>query len=422
MLGSKLSALFVRSVKEPGKYHDKSGTGLFLRVDKSGAKFWIQRITIHGKRRELGLGSFPLVTLAEARNKAFENKRSVYNGGDPLADKLAKKGSITFFDAVDKYLAAKEKEFRNDKHKKQWRSTLESYAVPILGKMDVKSIRLPDVLRVLEPIWEEKTETASRLRGRIESVLSWATVAGYREGENPARWKGNLSEILPKPSKVAKTGNQPAIALADIPSWWDALNHRQGIAASALQFLSLTLARSGEVRGATWDEIDLKAKEGPVWVIPAIRMKAAKEHRVPLPKAAVKLLKSLPTMENSPYVFFAPKGGQMSDMSLSAVMRRMHQAETEKGNTGWLDPRSKRPAVPHGLRSSFRDWAAERGYERDLAEISLAHKVGSEVERAYRRSDTLQRRRAVLDAWSQFLMGNEVSGDIVPLRRPTSSH
>ena len=210
MLGSKLSAVFVRSVKEPGKYHDKSGTGLLLRVDKSGAKFWIQRITIHGKRRELGLGSFPLVTLAEARDKAFENKRNVYNGGDPLADKQAKKGTITFSDAVDKYLAAKEKEFRNDKHKKQWRSTLESYAVPVLGKMDVKSIRLPDVLRVLEPIWEEKTETASRLRGRIESVLSWATVAGYREGENPARWKGNLSEILPKPSKVAKTGNQPA--------------------------------------------------------------------------------------------------------------------------------------------------------------------------------------------------------------------
>ncbi|WP_316862471.1 integrase arm-type DNA-binding domain-containing protein [uncultured Cohaesibacter sp.] len=422
MLGSKLSAVFVRSVKEPGKYHDKSGTGLFLRDDKSGAKFWIQRITIHGKRRELGLGSFPIVTLAEARDKAFENKRSVYNGGDPLTDKQAKKGTITFSDAVDKYLAAKEKEFRNDKHKKQWRSTLESYAVPVLGKMDVKSIRLPDVLRVLEPIWEEKTETASRLRGRIESVLSWATVAGYREGENPARWKGNLSEILPKPSKVAKTGNQPAIALADIPAWWDALNQRQGMAASALQFLSLTLARSGEVRGATWDEIDLKAKDGPVWIIPATRMKAAKEHRVPLPNAAVKLLKSLPTMENSPYVFFAPKGGQMSDMSLSAVMRRMHQAETEKGNTGWLDPRSKRPAVPHGLRSSFRDWAAERGYERDLAEISLAHKVGSEVERAYRRSDMLQRRRAVLDAWSQFLMGKEVSGSVVPRRSPTSSH
>ena len=213
--------------------------------------------------------------------------------------------------------------------------------------MDVKSIRLPNVLRVLEPIWEERTETASRLRGRIESILSWATVAGYREGENPARWKGNLSEILPKPSKVAKAANQPAIVLSDLPTWWEALQQRNGMAAQALQFLALTLARSGEVRGATWDEIDLKAKDGPVWIIPAPRMKAAKEHRVPLAQAAVKLLKRLPTMENSPYVFFAPKGGQMSDMSLSAVMRRMHQAETEKGNTGWLDPRSKRPAVRH---------------------------------------------------------------------------
>ena len=405
MLGSKLSAVFVRSVKEPGKYHDKSGTGLFLRVDKSGAKFWIQKITIHGKRRELGLGSFPLVTLAEARDKAFENKRSVYNGGDPLADKQAQKGTITFSDAVDKYLAGKEKEFRNDKHKKQWRSTLESYAVPVLGRMDVKSIRLPDVLRVLEPIWEEKTETASRLRGRIESVLSWATVAGYREGENPARWKGNLSEILPKPSKVAKVTNQPAIALADLPFWWNALQQRNGMASQALQFLTLTLARSGEVRGATWDEIEMGGAGASVWIIPATRMKAGKEHRVPLPTAAVQLLKTLPTLETSPYIFFAPQGGQLSDMTISSVMRRMHQAEIEKGNAGWLDPRSKRPAVPHGLRSSFRDWAAECGFERDLAEIALAHKVGSEVERAYRRSDMLERRRRMLEAWAASIEG-----------------
>ena len=417
MLGSKLSAVFVRTVKEPGKYHDKSGTGLFLRVDKSGAKFWIQRVTILGKRRELGLGSFPLVTLAEARDKAFENKRLIRNGGDPLADKQVKRSSLSFADAVDTYLAAKEKEFRNEKHKKQWRSTLESYAIPVMGRMDVKAIRLPDILRVLEPIWEEKTETASRLRGRIESVLSWATVAGYREGDNPARWKGNLSEILPKPSKVMNTTNQPAIALSDLPSWWEALQQRNGMAAQALQFLALTLARSGEVRGATWDEIDLKAKDGPVWIIPAERMKASKEHRVPLPAAAVRLLKALPRLESSPYVFFAPQGGQLSDMTISSVMRRMHQTDVGDGRTGWLDPRSKRPAVPHGLRSSFRDWAAECGFERDLAEIALAHKVGSEVERAYRRSDMLERRRAMLEAWAQALANRMRNDRVLPLRK-----
>ena len=416
MASSKLTTIFVRNAKGPGKYHDGTGTGLFLFVKDSGSKFWVQRITVAGKRREIGLGAFPLVSLAEARELALENKRSIRQGGNPLADKQQHKASMSFYDAVDKFLEHKQKEFRNEKHKKQWRSTLETYAVPVIGQIDVKAIALPDILRVLQPHWETKTETMSRLRGRIESVLSWATVAGYREGDNPARWKGNLSEVLPKPGKLKKGDNQPAVALSDLHQWWKSLQKREGMAAKALQFLCLTLVRSGEIRGATWDEFDLKAADGPVWTIPKERMKAGKEHRVPLPKVAKELLEALPRMEDSPYVFFAPRGGQLSDMTISAVMRRMNEAETKAGREGWLDPRSKRPAVPHGLRSSFRDWAANTGIERDLAEIALAHKVGSEVERAYRRSDMLQRRRAVLEDWAHFLGGANGGAKVVPIR------
>jgi len=273
-------------------------------------------------------------------------------------------------------------------------------------------------VRVLKPIWADKTETASRLRGRIEAVLSWATVSGHRAGDNPARWKGNLAELLPKPGKVAETGNQPALALSDVPGWWRDLEGRDGMAARALQFAAMTAARSGEVRGMTWGELEIERAAGvtrATWVIPAGRMKADREHRVPLTAEALALLESLPRMAGSEIVFFAPRGGALSDMSLSAVMRRMQEAEVKAGRPGWLDPRSKRPAVPHGLRSTFRDWAAEQGIDRDMAEMALAHNVGSEVERAYRRSDMLERRRAMMALWGQFLRGEKAEGNIVQM-------
>ncbi len=293
---------------------------------------------------------------------------------------------------------------------------------------------MPDVLRVLEPIWKDKTETASRLRGRIEAVLSWATVAGYREGDNPARWAGNLKELLPKPSKVAKAGNQPAVALGDLAAWWAALARREGMAARALQFLTLTAARSGEVRGATWDEIEglppanpanpanpatnaggrgLPAHDRAIWRIPAARMKAGRAHSVPLSPEAVAILQGLPRVDGSPYIFPAPRGGQLSDMALSAVMRRMQEAEEAAGRAGWLDRESARPAVPHGLRSSFRQWAAERGYPREMAETALAHFIGSEVERAYQRSDMVERRRAMMVDWAANLRGEALGGNVV---------
>ena len=414
-----LSARFVETVTAPGKYFD--GHGLFLRVAKNGARQWVQRITIRGKRTELGLGSPPAVTLATARRLALENRGKAMLGGDPLADKRKDREGMSFADAVEKYLAAKLSEFRNEKHRKQWRSTLDAYAAPVLGRKLVSEITVQDVLRALEPIWRDKTETASRLRGRIENVLSWATVAGHRVGDNPARWKGNLSEMLPKPAKVAKGENQPALALGDVARWWADLAQRDGMAARALEFLALTAARSGEARGATWAEIDLgdvatpatSATRGAVWTIPASRMKNGRPHRVPLTPEAVALLERLPRLDGSPYVFFAPRGGMLSDMSISAVMRRMQEAQVKAGEVGYLDPASKRPAVPHGLRSTFRQWAAEQGYPRDMSEIALAHFIGSEVERAYQRSDMLDRRRDMMAAWAAFLRGEAVQGDNV---------
>ena len=400
--------------------------GLYLRVEPNGSRFWVQRITIQGKRRELGLGSPPLTTLAEARDKATENKRLVRDGGDPLAAKRKVLETLTFADAVDRYLETKLAEFENAKHRKQWVSTLDTYAAPVIGSKSVDAIEMRDVLRVLEPIWIEKTETASRLRGRIEAVLSWATVAGYRAGDNPARWKGNLSEMLTKPSKVAKVERRPALALADAPRWRHDLRQLDGMAARALEFIALTAGRSEDIRGMTWSEVDLDAA---LWIVPAERMKARKEHRVPLTVEAVALLRSLPRLQQGATVFFAPLGGALSDRDVSQIMRQIHEAEVRRlaeldaaagrdvpnEPRGYLDPRSKRPAVPHGLRSTFRDWAAEQGVDRELAEMALAHNVGSDVERAYRRTDMIERRRAMLDSWGRFLRG-EASQNVVQMR------
>ena len=416
----RLSAAKVRTETKPGFYSD--GGGLYLQVSQfGGTKSWVFKYTVNGRRRGMGLGPIHTYSLAEAREKSGELRKVVAEGRDPIAerDELRQKSKvedeqqITFAQAVEKCLAKKEGEFRNDKHRKQWRSTLDNYASPVLGEMNVAHITMQDVLRVLEPIWTTKTETASRLRGRIENVLSWATVAGFRTGDNPARWAGNLKELLPKPSKVATKANHPALALTDLPAWFAALRKRDGISARAVEFLTLCASRSGEVRGALWSEIDLEAQ---LWIIPKERMKAQREHRVPLTSEAVALLKALPRVEGSDYVFPAARGGALSDMTLSAVMRRMQDTATAKGDKGWLDPRSGRPAVPHGLRSTFRDYCAERGVDRDMAEISLAHTVGSEVERAYRRSDMLERRRAMLADWAAACRGDMASGVVVPMR------
>lgn len=421
--GKQLSAAFVRTISEPGRYVD--GNGLFLQVDHSGAKRWTQRLVVRGKRRDIGIGPFSNdhkknhgLTLAEAREQAVANRTKARAGGDPLAEKRAARVKpMTFSECVTAYAEAKLSEFRSDKHRKQWLSAMERLAIKKgqiggLGEMPVQEIRTRHVLRMLEPHWSERTVTAKKLRGQVEAVLTWATVSGHREGDNPAAWRGNLKELLPAPSKVAKAQHHPALALGDVAAWWSALAQRDGIAARALEFIALTAARSGEVRGMTWDEVDLVAG---VWTVSADRMKAGREHRVPLTAPALKILEALPRMEGSPFVFPAPRGGMLSDMSISAVMRRMQEAEEKTGRPGYLDAKIKRPAVPHGLRSTFRQWTAERGYPRDMAEIALAHQVGSDVERAYQRSDMLDRRRRMMADWAAFLRG-DAGGQVVSLR------
>lgn len=389
-------------------FHAVGGVaGLYLQLTPNGAGSWVLRAKYGGKRHSIGLGPYPELKLADAYAAAREAKSLIAEGVDPIAkrradaDALRRAQGVTFADAMGDYLKAKLDEFRNEKHRKQWRATLDNYAVPVIGNMPVRDIAVQDVERVLKPIWTTKTETASRLRGRIEAVLAYATVQGHREGDNPARWKGNLETALPKPSKVKKEKHWPAVQVSDVAGWFAALRKREGTAARALEFLTLCASRSGEVRGMTWEEVDIEAG---VWTIPAERMKAKKEHRVPLTDEAKAILEALPRRNDSPYVFAAQRGGMLSDMTISAVMRRM-QADAEKaGGSGWLDARSGKPAVPHGLRSTFRDWAAEAGVDRDLAEMSLAHKVGSDVERAYRRTDMFERRAEVLRKWADHVL------------------
>lgn len=416
----ELSALDVKRLEHPGEgrnalYAVGGVSGLMLQITPSGGKSWILRATVGAKRRDIGLGGYPDVSLGQARERAREGRDMIRQGVDPVEHRKAmraalvaqQKRGLTFSEAMEKLAETKEKEFRSERHAKLWRSSLDLYAVPALGAMLVADIRRDDILRALKPIWEEKTDTAKRLRQRIEAVLAWATVAGHRQGDNPAKWKHNLDAFLPSPSKIKKTAHQPALSQADAPLWFADLQTREGNATRALEFLALTAVRSGDVRGAEWGEIDLKAK---LWTIPAERMKAANEHRVPLTDQAIALLEALPRFEGNPLVFPAPRGGALTDAAMGACMKRIHEAR----QGGYLDARSGRPAVPHGLRSTFRDWAAETGYPRDMAELALAHVVGSDVERAYRRSDMVDRRRQMMAAWGAFLRG-EAGAKVVAL-------
>lgn len=411
---AELSAIDVKRLKHPGQGRNVmfavgGVAGLCLQISPTGARSWIFRTTIGTKRRDVGLGGYPDVTLAQAREMAREAKSKIRQGVDPIEERkvvraalvASQKRGLTFAQAADRFFESKLAEFRNDKHRQQWRSTLDTYAGPQIGDMHVNDLTVHDMLRVLEPIWQTRTETATRVRGRMESVLSWAGVAGHRTGDNPARWRGNLDALLPKPGRISGKGNHPAVALGEVSEWFAALRKREGTAARALEFLTLCASRSGEVRGATWAEVDTNAK---IWTISAERMKTEREHRVALTDQAIAIVEAMPRLAGTPYIFAAPRGGQLSDMSISAVMRRMQADELKAERSGWLDQRSGRPAVPHGLRSTFRDWAAERtDYPRDMAEIALAHRVGSEVERAYRRGDMIEKRRQMMADWAQFL-------------------
>ncbi len=428
-MAAELSAIEVKALRHAGKARNRlvsvgGVSGLLLQIARSGGRSWILRTIAGGKRRNIGLGGYPDVTLAQAREAARAAKAKIRDGIDPVAERRAKRAALaaeagrglTFAEAVERALAAKLDAFSNEKHRDQWASTLKTYALPVLGKMRVDAIAVQDVLRVLQPIWTTKTETATRVRGRIEAVLSWATVSGHRAGDNPARWAGNLKELLPAPEKVAKAGNHPALSLEDLPRWMAALRAAEGMGARAVEFAALTAARSGEVRGAVWAEVDL---ERALWTIPAERMKMGREHRVPLSREAVALLAALPRFAGSEFVFPAQRGGALSDMTLSGAMRRLHAAAVAAAGggdeaAGFLDPRSKRPAVPHGLRSAFRDWVAERTtYAGEMAEVALAHRIASAVEAAYRRGDMVEKRRHMMQHWAEVLGGVEAQGENV---------
>ena len=387
----EMTAVEVRRLEKPGRHAVGGVAGLLLVVKESGAKSWIFRTTVGGKRRNIGLGGFPDVPLAAAREKARSVKEVIEQGVDPVAERQAHRLALVkermqkmiFAEAARQCHANKSIEFKSKKTSREWISSVDRYATPVIGNMPVDEIELPHILSVLEPIWQTKTETATRLRQRLEAILTWATVSGYRKGDNPARWTGHLDAVLPKPSKVHKKKHFAAIPWNEIGSFMNDLRQRDGMGARALEFIILTAARSGEVRLATWDEIDMENK---IWTIPGERMKAGKEHKVPLTDDAIRLLKSLPHFEGSNYVFPAARGGPLSDMSISAVCRRM-----------------KVDAVPHGFRSTFRDWCSENtNFPREVAEMALAHAIESQVEQAYRRGSLLVKRRRMMEAWTAF--------------------
>lgn len=396
----ELSALEVSRLKKPGNHAVGGVTGLYLYVNEAEGRSWVLRILVGDKRRHIGLGGYPTVTLAQARDRAREMRELVLKGIDPVEKrreaardlKIRQASRKTFEEVAQAFIAYQEHSWKNTKHRKQWSSTLEAYAYPILGQMPVDAITEQSVIAVLEPIWTLKTETASRLRGRIESILDWARVRGHRDGDNPARWKGHLDKVFPAQSLVKKVEHFPAVPVNTVPTFYRRLEGISGVSAIALRFLILTAARSGEVRGAEWVEIDM---EQAIWTIPASRMKSKRQHRVPLSAAALAVLRA--TREHklatgSGLVFCNSKGGQLSDMSLTSVMRRM-----------------KVEAVPHGFRSSFRDWVGEHTqYPSDVAEMALAHVLPNKTEAAYRRGDALEKRRGMMDAWASHCLS--VSG------------
>ena len=411
MAKKTLTVQLINSALVQGRYYDIGFHGLHLHVRQSGSKAWVQRTRLGQKYIDIGVGGYPIVKLADARRIATTNKGLIEQGIDPRQDTHVEKQIPTFKQVAEDEIVRVQAQSKNEKHKRQWRSTLEQYAYPFLGHLKVDEITVEHIRKVLEPIWETKTETAQRVRGRIQNVLDLAIVRGQRDQYNPAIWQGNLKKLLPNPSKIKFVENHPAISLGDIQRWWQELLTRDGVGKKALQLKVLTLVRTGNILGMEWDELEFfegKRSEDfgckAMWTIPAAKMKMNAEHRIPLQLSAVEILRSIKPVENTKLVFPSSKGGPLSDMTMSAVMRRMHGHDFKLGR-GYVDTKSKRPAVPHGFRSTFRDWAAEKGYAREVAELQLSHSVGSEVERAYRRTDMVAKRAAMMEAWSEFVCG-----------------
>lgn len=390
----QLSALKVSRTRDPGLYAD--GGGLYLQVTNAEARSWIFRFMLNGRARSMGLGSLHTLTLAEAREKATECRKLCLDGIDPIearekaraTARLDAANTITFDACSEAYIEAHRKGWRNAKHADQWRNTLATYASPVFGALPVQAVDTGLVMRVIEPIWGDKTETATRVRGRIESVLDWAATRGYREGENPARWRGHLQNLLPKRSKVKRVEHHAALPFREIGEFVSRLQAQSGTSPLALEFTILTAARTGEVIGATWDEIDLSER---TWTVPAGRMKGGREHRVPLCDRAVEILEGFKVLGDR-HVFPGGKRGRpLSNMAMLELLKRMERPDL----------------TVHGFRSTFRDWAAETThFPNEMVEMALAHIIENRVEAAYRRGDLFAKRRELMDAWARMVGGS----------------
>jgi len=404
----KLTALKIGRPLKPGRYPD--GGGLYLQVSPTGTKSWFYRFSLHGSRREMGLGSLSAVSLAHARAKASECRRLRQGDVDPIYERNARRQqaaldaakTTTFKQAAASYIASHKAGWRNAKHASQWENTLATYAEPVLGRLSIQEIDTALVLKVLQPIWKTKPETASRVRGRIEAILDWAKVQGLRQGENPARWRGHLDHLLPAKAKVRRVKHHAALPYAELPDFIAALRDQEGVGAQALEFTILTAARTGETIGALRDEVDTSAK---VWTVPADRMKAGREHRVPLTPRALAIARDNADVQNSDYLFPGGKAGKpLSNMAMTEVLRRM-------GRGG---------ITVHGFRSTFRDWAAERtNFPNEVVEMALAHAVGDKVEAAYRRGDLFEKRRRLMADWAAYCETPATRGrdKVIPMRR-----
>lgn len=380
---------------KPGKYSD--GGNLYLIVAPSGSRKWVLRFTWRGRAKEMGLGSAVSVPLAHAREKAAGARRKISQGFNPIEERKRDGGIPTFGEMANEVREALSAGFRNDKHKAQWKSTLATYAAPLASK-PVDTVSTDDVLEILKPIWRAKAETASRLRGRIEKVLDAAKAKGFRDSENPARWRGHLDHLLPKPSKLER-GHHAAMPYEDVAAFVGELRQREAMAGRALEFCILTAARSGEVLGLRWSEIGL---DKALWTVPAERMKAGRVHRVPLCDRAVAILKQLAEIGVGEFVFAGQKPGKpLSNMAMEMVLRRMNVKD----------------ATVHGFRSSFRDWAGNvSSFPREVVETALAHVIGDKAEQAYRRSDALDKRRKLMEAWAAYCEPSDLS-NVVRLRK-----
>ena len=407
----KLTVLKMRSLYSPGRYGD--GDGLWLQVRDADHKSWLLRFTLHGRAREMGLGSTGLVSLAEAREAGLEARRLLREGIDPLERRIAQRAAArakeapSFREVAGFYTDAHNAGWKNAKHRAQWGATLDAYAHPVFGDRRIADVGTGEVMRALEPIWREKAETASRLRGRIEAVLDYAAARGWRTGENPARWKGHLANLLPSRSKLERVQHHAALPWAEVGAFVAKLRGQPGTGALALEFAILTAARTGEAIGATWSEIDLG---GAAWTVPAERMKAGREHRVPLSGAALAVLRRAAALHGegtpapgAPVFLGRGVGKPLSNMALLALLKRMGRADL----------------TAHGFRSTFRDWASERtGVQREVAEAALAHTLRDKVEAAYRRGDLFEKRRRLMYDWTAWCArpAEQPSGTVVAIR------